>query len=548
MQGCGEQCLCTSNMHSFQHKQKRRVFTKLIKDGDATMTTEHQARRFLEGFDTPDSKAELLGKLEDRRDHGLRRIREVLSFVCSVEGVTTLLIPLLKNLLTDETARPMYVPLRNRVLISIYMVPTLLETFIPLNVVRIMDAESAKYLALYLVAISSAFVEVRNSNTVIELAQELRDRGDVNETRTLCAVLLIGRDNEKIVVDEANRSEPKKKKVACWISDQVQPGGRHDNDHRNYRDIQLVPTANELRCEVRSWLPLASGENAFIQDPAIRILDNNFRLLREDAILSMKANIAEKRRIWKNARIFSLDTSSNKNRGLISFLVQCDSLAHGNPDWKHSRSLMHGTVVAFCQNDTPKMMGVITIRDHADSNSWLNASAGPVIGVAFHSDLDFHQALTDMQSNCSKNEIIHSILESGKQDQLDAYKNQLESYDMIEVSSSFFTYQPILKTLQTMTALPFLPELSGEAIEDNFTTPTYLPPVLLMPSDGFNSYECNMDTWSSSDIVSETSLDQSQADALRHAFSNRIALIQGPPGTGTLMFFVAPIKPMPVYF
>jgi len=95
------------------------------------MTTEHQARRFLEGFDTPDSKAELLGKLEDRRDHGLRRIREVLSFVCSVEGVTTLLIPLLKNLLTDETARPMYVPLRNRVLISIYMVPTLLETFIP---------------------------------------------------------------------------------------------------------------------------------------------------------------------------------------------------------------------------------------------------------------------------------------------------------------------------------------------------------------------------------------------------------------------------------
>ena len=36
------------------------------------------------------------------------------------------------------------------------------------------------------------------------------------------------------------------------------PGGRHDNDFENFRDIQLVPTDDEIKCEAQSWLPLAS--------------------------------------------------------------------------------------------------------------------------------------------------------------------------------------------------------------------------------------------------------------------------------------------------
>jgi hypothetical protein len=35
------------------------------------------------------------------------------------------------------------------------------------------------------------------------------------------------------------------------------------------------------------------------------------------------------------------------------------------------------------------------------------------------------------------------------------HMNQLESYDLIEISKSFFAYQPVMKTLQSMETVPF---------------------------------------------------------------------------------------------
>jgi hypothetical protein len=117
----------------------------------------------------------------------------------------------------------------------------------------------------------------------------------------------------------------------------------------------------------------------------------------------------------------------------------------------------------------------------------------------------------------------------------------MELYDMIEASSSFFTYQPILKSLQAMIDVPFPLELCGEDVEAKTLALEYLPATLSMPSGGdLKGYQCNLRAWSSRDIVSKTSLDFTQAEALRHTFTNRVALIQGPPGTGRLRCFDVP--------
>jgi hypothetical protein len=542
----------TRRKQTTNSSQTRRVFTKLVKDGDATMDTVHQARRFLEGMESFESKAELLSKLEDRRDYGLRRIRDLLSFVDSVDDIKLLFVPLLKHFITDETARPMYVPLRNKVLMAIYMVPTLMDTLVENNVIELVDQESGKYLCKYLVAISRAFIEARNSEIVMELAKALRNRGDIDDARALCAILLV--DNIEETKPIAFNAVSNKSTVACWVTDEIPPGDRHDNDRLNYRDVQIVPTADELCCETRSWLPLANGENAFIQDPAVRLIDKNFRLLREDAILTMKENIREKGSPWRNARVVDLDITGSKKRGPVSFIVQCDSRPGSNPNWERSRALTHGAVVAFCRDGVPKMMGVITVRDCETQDKWLNTPGGPVIGVAF-GESDVKQALEDMQCNCANRERIddlcarrakaHKRRETSKTQQLDAqidgYRKQLELYDMIEASSSFFTYQPILKSLQAMIDVPFPLELCGEDVEAKTLTLEYLPTTLSMPSgDDFKGYQCNLRAWSSQDIVSETSLDFTQAEALRHTFRNRVALIQGPPGTGMLRCFHVP--------
>ena len=408
--------------------QTCRVFTKLVKDGDATMDSVYQAKRFLEGMGSFESKAELLSKLEDRRFHGLRRIRDLLSFVNSVDDIKLLFVPLFKNFITDETARPMYISLRNKVLMAVYMVPTLMDTLVEHNVIELVDQETAKYLCKYLVAISRAFIEARKSENVMELAKALRARGGIDDVRALCAILLV--DNIEEAKPAASNPVSNKATVACWVTDEIPPGGRHDNDHFNFRDVQIVPIADELCCETRSWLLLASGENVSIRDPAVRLIDKNFRLLREDAMLIMKANIREQGVPWRNAHVVDLDITGNKKRGPVSFIVQCDSRHGGNINWERSRALTHGAVVAFCWDGFPKRMGVITVRDCETQNEWLNTPNGPVIGVAF-GESDVKQALEEMQSNCANRERINDLCarraeaqkrhETAKTQQLDAH-------------------------------------------------------------------------------------------------------------------------------
>lgn len=64
------------------------------------------------------------------------------------------------------------------------------------------------------------------------------------------------------------------------------PGGRHDNDHREYRQISVLPTADELLSTDRPFLrtPEYLGDEERAGERGERHLDNQFRLLREDML------------------------------------------------------------------------------------------------------------------------------------------------------------------------------------------------------------------------------------------------------------------------
>jgi hypothetical protein len=68
------------------------------------------------------------------------------------------------------------------------------------------------------------------------------------------------------------------------------PGGRHDNDFVDFREISILPTANEIASTDRPFLRPSSA----LDDPdtldvrAALYLDNQFRLLREDMLYDLR--------------------------------------------------------------------------------------------------------------------------------------------------------------------------------------------------------------------------------------------------------------------
>lgn len=68
------------------------------------------------------------------------------------------------------------------------------------------------------------------------------------------------------------------------------PGGRHDNDHADYREVSIMPTADELLSVDRPFLRTAD----FLENPELKLsrqalhMDNQFRLLREDMLSEIR--------------------------------------------------------------------------------------------------------------------------------------------------------------------------------------------------------------------------------------------------------------------
>lgn len=64
------------------------------------------------------------------------------------------------------------------------------------------------------------------------------------------------------------------------------PGGRHNNDHVNYRDIAITPTIQQVECREEPFLPPALSRDAHPDIPCdiASLLDRTFRLYHEDMI------------------------------------------------------------------------------------------------------------------------------------------------------------------------------------------------------------------------------------------------------------------------
>ncbi|KAK0127290.1 hypothetical protein ONS96_006840 [Cadophora gregata f. sp. sojae] len=232
------------------------------------------------------------------------------------------------------------------------------------------------------------------------------------------------------------------------IDADVKPGGRHGNDHADYRRITIMPTADELLSQDRPFFRPAN----FIDDPEFAAtrrqlhVDNQFRLLRED----MLGEIREEMKIMtgsKTGRHKGLTVDNLKLRGIemgtekkrapwgLKFHVE-----NGLPNMKNITGskrksylsdnrhvLRHGNMACLFIDDEP--VAFPTILRNEDELAQVPA----IVTVQFQEDDTLSEALLRMKT--------------------------AKSIRLVQLDSATFAYEPFLRRLQAMTDLPLASEL-----------------------------------------------------------------------------------------
>lgn len=371
-------------------------------------------------------------------------------------------------------------------------------------------------------------------------------------------------------------------------------GPRHDNDHEDIDDIQILPTAQEINSTRLEYLPFNHAKNSHLAGlPAL--LDRQFRLLREDAIGGLRDAVrretarltnaslptgqsgssnAERTHVHENLRLQRWEVDRRKGIQLVvdfeqpRHIIQSGELAR-KEWWQSSRRLQPTSLVCivassgqiiFCLVCDPEPTAPIKRRQQPRDEEAAQAAAAEEAAAeaeyqrrkmempTLHKQS--HRAavmLTIVETNCEHVAWISRHLVSGRSGS--NAKMSLVEFPGVLLPS----FEPTLKALQSMSRsldLPFTDYLAPEAPEPSsldIAPPLYaqkrrfafdLSPIVngktleLSPTKPFDRAL----------FRDNTTLDEAQQSAVVHALTNSLALIQGPPGTGKSYTGVSIIK------
>ncbi|EWC48917.1 hypothetical protein DRE_00222 [Drechslerella stenobrocha 248] len=364
-------------------------------------------------------------------------------------------------------------------------------------------------------------------------------------------------------------------------------GPRHDNDHASIADIRILPTAEEIRSIESEYLPKL-GEGSLNLGRSQQLLDNQFRLLREDSIGGLREAL---RQIIQNRANFDNLLQSRKGKangnvkryssaglqvlvhqyakvedirftaaqGLkitISFNQPISALSPRERSewWKNTRILDYSTLVCFL-NETNEAM-FFTVSDRFVTNADIKR------GPTEETPSDRYPPVMTLSEDPLRAGIVLSFANAPRQKDIEwlfnlAYSQNYFSNDLIEFPKVMLaSFSPILQGLQkrinqTQT-IPFIdylapdPSIDFQRASSNArklavqpppyaTTPGFyfeLNSIFSEPATEPLHLYPNEPNFDIQPLLERTSLDDGQARSLVEALSHEVALVQGPPGTG----------------
>jgi len=295
------------------------------------------------------------------------------------------------------------------------------------------------------------------------------------------------------------------------------PGGRHDNDHADFREIAILPTAAELESTSEneflrpsSWLDDPSTERTRVPDH----LDNQFRLLRQDMVSEMREEVqialGKKKRNHKGfvidgillKNVYYKGSDNRECKWALTFQCKADL-------WQFKKCRDVKERKAYVK-DNPRFM-----KHHSLTCLLIDGQAAAFPSVIRDDVLLAQKPPTIVLRFDDKRSIVNALtrLPSAK------------DIKLIQIDTAVFSYEPILTALQEKKGIPLEEEILFFKEDMGLSRPDHYPSSLVRAIQHQTT-----DLQSLLSTTNPINLDQAQRDALVNALSQRVALIQGPPG------------------
>ena len=291
------------------------------------------------------------------------------------------------------------------------------------------------------------------------------------------------------------------------------PGGRHDNDFEDFRKIAILPTADEVTSKE---LPFYRTSDE-LEDPTTTntrlgtYLDNHFRLLREDMVYDMREELEALQGKKKKSRVVAVnglrlsDVFCGTDRRIKwAIQLECtqdlwvfdgvkpkDRLATLQ---KNRRFAKHGSLVCILIND--EVIGFGTI--HRDED--LLSKKLPVFIVQLEGKANTLNVLTGLKT--------------------------ATKVKMLQVDTAIFAYEPVLKAIQDIREVPLAEEILFWT-KDSLTRPPSFDEPAIVDALKLNP-GCELQSYLG--VPTSVKLDKKQAASLVTGLTQKVSLIQGPPG------------------
>lgn len=296
---------------------------------------------------------------------------------------------------------------------------------------------------------------------------------------------------------------------------EAKPGGRHDNDHTDHREISIMPTADELLSKDRPFFRTADC----IDDPeklSSRCgihLDNQFRLLREDMLGEIRDEL----------KIFT-GTKAGRHKGII-----VDGLSLAGVEMGSDRKRLPWGVVLKCKEELPHLKNIHRDKRKAflkDNRHILRQ--GNMACLLIDGELAAFPTIHRDEEELAKTPAAITV-QFADDSTLSYALSKMKTagnVKLAQLDAAIFAFEPFLRRLQEMNDLPLKNELLHWEAGKDIEGPSFQPAKVIRALESRPGKDLKDFLLIKKSVI----LDESQMDSLCACLLQRVSLVQGPPG------------------